>query len=266
MMIKTIMRMWPLFGFIDILLDPIGAILGHDSERKNRNLQEDFAKKGIGWRVADAKQAGLHPLAALGASTSQPAAIPAGQSPIRGSVGLFRQKAKADIEKTKAETQMIRSKISPASPPAPGINPQLNLQRQNKPGFIGRIPMFAHAMGPGNNVAQVVPNPELSEVYESSIVDKMFNNFVRGKMFASGNYGSTRPPLGYLKPNHYWHTTDGILWEQRSRSSRRVARNMPSPVARRPKDQSRNIGYKADWIRLKRKIKYRKMPFKGVPR
>lgn len=35
----------------------------------NRHYQEQFAKSGIQWRVADAKAAGIHPLYALGANT-----------------------------------------------------------------------------------------------------------------------------------------------------------------------------------------------------
>lgn len=36
----------------------------------NRAAQEEFAKKGIRWRVADARAAGIHPLYALGAQTT----------------------------------------------------------------------------------------------------------------------------------------------------------------------------------------------------
>lgn len=45
----------------------------HEAElfRKNAALQTQFAKKGIRWRVADAKAAGLHPLAALGGGGAQ---------------------------------------------------------------------------------------------------------------------------------------------------------------------------------------------------
>jgi len=38
-------------------------------------MQREFAKKGIRWRVKDAQKAGIHPLAALGANVSMPAAI-----------------------------------------------------------------------------------------------------------------------------------------------------------------------------------------------
>lgn len=39
--------------------------------RLNYEHQKEFAQNGIRWKVADAKAAGLHPLAALGASTAQ---------------------------------------------------------------------------------------------------------------------------------------------------------------------------------------------------
>lgn len=79
-------------GLLDIgagLLNPVGAIstvaaigdsyLGYKGAEKDREqqerqhqqniaLQREFAQMGIRWRVADAEAAGLHPLAALGAS------------------------------------------------------------------------------------------------------------------------------------------------------------------------------------------------------
>ena len=42
------------------------------SANRDRKMQKDFAKKGIRWRVKDAQAAGLHPLAALGASIASP--------------------------------------------------------------------------------------------------------------------------------------------------------------------------------------------------
>lgn len=50
--------------------------------RQNYEAQKEFAQNGIRWKVADAKAAGLHPLAALGAQTSSysPSAV-LGDSP-----------------------------------------------------------------------------------------------------------------------------------------------------------------------------------------
>jgi len=39
-----------------------------EEARLNRDLQKEFAQNGVRWRVEDAKKAGIHPLAALGAS------------------------------------------------------------------------------------------------------------------------------------------------------------------------------------------------------
>lgn len=44
------------------------------------NDQERFAKSGIQWKVADARAAGIHPLAALGAQSNMPAAVPVGSN------------------------------------------------------------------------------------------------------------------------------------------------------------------------------------------
>lgn len=59
----------------------LGGIFGNSSKKKaiaaqermnaqNIALQREFAQNGIQWKAADAKAAGLHPLAALGAQTS----------------------------------------------------------------------------------------------------------------------------------------------------------------------------------------------------
>lgn len=51
-----------------------GSLLAKRSEEKQANIQSDFqrefAQHGIRWKVEDAKAAGLHPLAALGAQTT----------------------------------------------------------------------------------------------------------------------------------------------------------------------------------------------------
>lgn len=55
----------------------IGGMMSNRATRQaneaNMDMQYDFARNGISWKVADAKRAGLHPLAALGASTAQAA-------------------------------------------------------------------------------------------------------------------------------------------------------------------------------------------------
>lgn len=61
----------------------IGGLFGRESDKRNADsaaaasranyeMQKEFAQHGIRWKVEDAKAAGLHPLAALGAQVSSP--------------------------------------------------------------------------------------------------------------------------------------------------------------------------------------------------
>lgn len=45
-------------------------VIGKQNAEDNRAQQKEFAQKGIQWRVEDAQKAGIHPLAALGANTT----------------------------------------------------------------------------------------------------------------------------------------------------------------------------------------------------
>lgn len=67
--------------FLSPVTDIIGGIIGQKEGNKNRHqqdqanqlnydMQKEFAQMGIRWKVEDALAAGIHPLAALGASTS----------------------------------------------------------------------------------------------------------------------------------------------------------------------------------------------------
>lgn len=73
-----------------------------DAERlasENIKLQKDFAQQGIRWRVNDAKLAGIHPLAALGAQTTSfaPVSISGGgdMSLARGIEGMGQDISRA---------------------------------------------------------------------------------------------------------------------------------------------------------------------------
>lgn len=77
-------------GAVGGLLGGVGSVVGAGMSganaaainQANYEHQKEFAQNGIRWRVADAKAAGLHPLAALGAQTSSytPSAV-VGDSP-----------------------------------------------------------------------------------------------------------------------------------------------------------------------------------------
>lgn len=85
----------------------LGGILGNraqiEAAEKNTAYQREFAQHGIRWKTADARAAGLHPLAALGAQTtsyqSQPFTDQVG--PAISSAGQSIGKAYARTQETK---------------------------------------------------------------------------------------------------------------------------------------------------------------------
>lgn len=62
------------------------TLLGVDQSKRQEYAQREFAKHGIRWKVADAKAAGLHPLAALGAAGAAYSPVAAAGSDL-GSIG-----------------------------------------------------------------------------------------------------------------------------------------------------------------------------------
>ncbi|AXL15473.1 DNA pilot protein [Microviridae sp.] len=110
----------------------IGKSASESSDRSNRAMsreqaqyQKEFAQHGIRWKVEDAKKAGLHPLAALGAQTAsyQPQMVPsqpdysmargiegAGQA-ISRHLPAYRNKMQvaADMLRMKQETARLRN-------------------------------------------------------------------------------------------------------------------------------------------------------------
>lgn len=100
-----------------------GSLIGANMENKNagldRALQKEFAQNKVQWTVSDAKKAGIHPLAALGAASStsyQPVSNNSGSVVADGmaaagaalSDGLQRKLTESYIERNQAETDQIR--------------------------------------------------------------------------------------------------------------------------------------------------------------
>lgn len=98
-------------GFFDSVAGSVfGKVLDlgvseHNAD-KNREMQERFAKQGIRWKVADAKAAGLHPLAALGASTTSFSPVAVGSD--FGSMGQDIARAQ-EAQATQEERAASRS-------------------------------------------------------------------------------------------------------------------------------------------------------------
>lgn len=85
-----------------------------DAARENaeRNIahQKEFAQHGIQWKVADAKAAGVHPLAALGASTHSFAPVSIGSSSMASTFSAMGQ----DVSRAMMAGQSHGERVSDA--------------------------------------------------------------------------------------------------------------------------------------------------------
>lgn len=89
----------------------IGGLLGKSSAEKqasqNIAMQKEFAQKGIQWKVEDAKAAGLHPLAALGAQTSSFSPISVGGDPLAAGISSAGQDISRAVDATRSQSQRL---------------------------------------------------------------------------------------------------------------------------------------------------------------
>lgn len=60
------------------------------TNKKNREMQYDMAKNGLGWKIEQAKKYGIHPLAAIGAAPTPMPTIPM-QNPLGGFSSALNQ-------------------------------------------------------------------------------------------------------------------------------------------------------------------------------
>lgn len=88
-----------------------------ENARRQIDYQYDFAKNGIGWRVADAKKNGIHPLYALGANTPTYTPVDMSQSPVNYKVRnpyesfIQGQSSVLALENQKLQNELLRSQI-----------------------------------------------------------------------------------------------------------------------------------------------------------
>lgn len=84
-----------------------GSLLNRNANRDantaNADLQREFAQKGIQWRVADAKAAGIHPLAALGVNVGSARPTYTGGNPGAGITGASQSIGSAVMQKALIE-------------------------------------------------------------------------------------------------------------------------------------------------------------------
>lgn len=86
----------------------LGGLFGSSEKKKDRAMQKEFAQQGVRWRVEDAKQAGIHPLAALGFNAPSYTPVAVGDMSLGDGIAQAGQGIGRAIEAkaTKAERAM----------------------------------------------------------------------------------------------------------------------------------------------------------------
>ena len=101
----------------------IGGLFGQSAQNKSLDWQKKYARNRISYTVADAKKAGIHPLAALGSSAAGTMGSPIpGGSPMGDAIGdagaaigahLSKREARAaESEERAARLDVLRSEAS----------------------------------------------------------------------------------------------------------------------------------------------------------
>lgn len=175
-------------GLATAALGTIGGLIGSNkSANEQRDINSDniqqsreFAQSGVQWRVADAKAAGIHPLAALGMPLSQPASLSSsgndyartfadmGQSLGRSADAVLTHSERVSkealstlaLERAGLENELLRTQIT-------------NAQRANNPpmqsfrGTPGLLPGQTSSVPSGRGAIEVSPL-QLTDTSKSS--------------------------------------------------------------------------------------------------
>lgn len=194
------------------------------------DLAREFAQSGIRWRVQDAKAAGLHPLAALGGSTSSPSisvgssGVSAPQGSIAGIPGQNLSRARSatlsnlgrhairmqelQLERAGLENEYLRSRIATeVAQLGPGM-PVEDVPMARTPGHVERISMEPGSvtssgwLRTGDGGLQKVPSLDAKERIEDQMVPEAawaLSNTARDYL------GKGTPPPNSMKPK-------GTVW------------------------------------------------------
>jgi hypothetical protein len=132
--------------------------------QKNYDMQKEFAKHGIQWKVQDAKRAGINPLAALGATTVSGSPIPVGgTSGASGSgavLGLVSTIAnivsQTGLNKAKAKLYNAQAENIQSLPPGQTGTPRTGT------GTVESIPVTQEMMNKKTGYVRAGIHPELT--------------------------------------------------------------------------------------------------------
>lgn len=125
----------------------ISGLFGNAQAKKQAALQKQFAQNQIQWKVADAKAAGVHPLAALGVTPMHYSPVSAGVPDVGPSLSSLgnaihrtadpaeRRAIDLGLEKAALENEYLRAQINSIRalrPQGPGI-PSVTSSRTGQP-------------------------------------------------------------------------------------------------------------------------------------
>jgi hypothetical protein len=226
-------------------------------EQRNRLEREKFAQNAIRWKVADARKAGIHPLAALGAPTISPSAhITGGGSGANPGEYLSRmgqdigraisakqtdhQRQMMDLQLKNAQldnemkqiavTSARRNLIGQVPPGAPGQTKTLPAEQTShavgKPSQdAGAINSLAFAKGPGGSLVPV-PAALMKDRMEDDMAQEWrwkLENYI-GPNFGGKDYVPPKKllPRGY----NYWKwNTWKFRWEPKKGKNQKRGRS-----------------------------------------
>lgn len=188
-----------------IIGSAIGAGASLWGNKQNVDMQKQFAKKGIQWKVADSLKAGIHPLYGLGAQTMSftPTNVGGELSQIASNMGQ-------DIDRSRAAT---------AEAPMRGAMAKLALERANLENDLlkGQIAeqvqkLHAPAVGPGmpavDGGVKLVPPQRTTDLRTGGKVTT--NPYVTDAQTIEDRYGDSEilsmlSALGIGAADLYWN-------------------------------------------------------------
>ena len=235
---------------------------------QNSKLQKEFAQKGIQWKVADAKAAGIHPLAALGAQTYNASPSMVGATPLQDSGSSLaamgqdigraimqqktnheRQMMDIQLDNAKLDTEMKRLELTNARRRLSGqLSPGLPDQIKVKPAEVtshskgrpsieaGSVTSTGYARTAGGGLVPV-PSKDVKERIEDQLIPEMVwagQNYV-GPMVGKEN---TKPPKKLLpkgSKDWEWDYT-GFKWKPVKHKARSFGERAGSWVKKKIKN------------------------------
>lgn len=171
-------------GAFDIAGGQLSAGQNRQTQRANADLQREFAKNGITWRVEDAKRAGLHPLAALGMIPASGQGISIGDttgesfSHAGQSIGgaLQRGLSQDDQEAISLQKKLLLSQIQESDARRLKIISDIGLDHQNKGNSNGLGTIQENSLLSGMGQTPNIPGSGLIELKAPEIMTSKAND------------------------------------------------------------------------------------------